>query len=285
MKNIIFSIYIQNNETNLSEKHLNTKLQFEKHLVKLIDVKKEYAKNCNAEFRLYENDTTYDRFRKKYDGFEFDIINLYKIYLWEKLGKEYDNVLYLDLDVIPNTTENFFETFDMNNICVYAPNATIDTWSQKDKKNYKTGKVTWETIVSHKDKYSEYVKAMCKKAMLVVNSDIDTNYLIANTAILGGNSNAISQLKYTERLKDMIIVLNKAKDEKFFGEVVSNLFFANNEVFIHYLLDRYKLNWFNLPKEWHTYLMKKDEVTTEVKNAKMIHLINKKFEELWTILK
>ena len=83
----------------------------------------------------------------------------------------------------------------------------------------------------------------------------------------------------------MIIVLNKAKDEKFFGEVVSNLFFANNEVFIHYLLDKYKLNWFNLPKEWHTYLMKKDEVTTEVKNAKMIHLINKKFEELWTILK
>ena len=24
----------------------------------------------------------------------------------------------------------------MNKICVYAPNATIDTWSQKDKKNY-----------------------------------------------------------------------------------------------------------------------------------------------------
>ena len=67
MKNIIFSIYIQNNETNLSEKHLNTKLQFEKHLDKLIEVKKEYAKNCNAEFRLYENDTTYDRFRKKYE--------------------------------------------------------------------------------------------------------------------------------------------------------------------------------------------------------------------------
>ena len=285
MKNIIFSIYIQNNETNLSEKHLNTKLQFEKHLDKLIEVKKEYAKNCNAEFRLYENDTTYDRFRKKYEGFEFDIINLYKIYLWEKLGKEYDNVLYLDLDVIPNTTENFFETFDMNKICVYAPNATIDTWSQKDKKNYKKGKVTWETIVSHKDKYSEYVKAMCKKAMLVVNNEIDTNYFIANTAILGGNSNAISQLKYTDRLKDMMVVLNKAKDERFFGEVVSNLFFENNEVFVHYLLDRYKLNWFNLPKEWHTYLMKKDEVTPEIKNAKMIHLINKKFEELWTILK
>jgi len=145
--------------------------------------------------------------------------------------------------------------------------------------------VTWETIVSHKDKYSEYVKAMCKKAMLVVDNEIDTNYFIANTAILGGNSNAISQLKYAERLKDIMVVLNKAKDEKFFGEVVSNLFFANNEVFVHYLLDRYKLNWFNLPKDWHTYLMKKDEVTPEIKNAKMIHLINKKFDELWTILK
>ena len=43
------------------------------------------------------------------------------------------------------------------------PYADIESWSQKDKKNYKKIKLSFETIVSHKDKYSEYVKAMCKK--------------------------------------------------------------------------------------------------------------------------
>lgn len=284
MKNIIYSIYIENNESNLNEKHLYTKQQLKKHLDRLIDVKKEYAKNCNASFVLFENDTNYDRFRKKYDGLEFDIINLYKIYLWEKLGKEYDNVLYLDLDVIPNTSDNFFETFDMNKICVYAPNATMDTWSQKDQKNYKKGKVSFETIISHKDKYSEYVKAMCKKAMLAIDNKLDTNYLIANTAVLGGNSNAISKLKYTDRLKDMISILKKVKEDKLFGDEITKLFFANNEIFVHYLLDKDNIDWYNLPKEWHTYLMNKQKITNEIKSAKMIHLINKRFEELWDIL-
>ena len=53
MKNIIYSMYIENNESNLSEKHLFTKQQLEKHLDRLIDVKKEYAKRCNANFILF----------------------------------------------------------------------------------------------------------------------------------------------------------------------------------------------------------------------------------------
>ena len=284
MKNIIYSIYIENNEPNLSEKHQFTKIQLAKHYQKLIDVKKEYAKHCNAEYRLYENDTYWQKFKKKFNGYQFDIINLYKIHIWEKLGEEFDNVLYFDFDVVPNTTESFFEKFDMNKICVHAPNATMDIWSQKDRKNYKKGKVDFETIVSHKDKYDMYVKALCKKSMLALDNNFDTDYLIANTAILGGNSNAIKQLKYTEKLDELLDVLYIAKKEKLFGEEISKFFFPNNEVFFHYLLDKYNINWYNIPKEWHTYLMNKDKITNDLKSAKMIHLINKRFEELWEIL-
>ena len=226
----------------------------------------------------------FPRARFRYEGLEFDIINLYKIHMLERLSNEYDNVLYLDLDVVPNTSENFFEMFDMNKLCVYAPNADMESWSQKDRKNYKKGKVSFETIISHKDKYSEYVKAMCKRAMLALDNMFDSNYLIANTAILGGNSKAINNLKYSDRLKDLINTLNKAKEEKLFGEEISKLFFANNEIFFHYLLDKYNIDWFNLPKEWHTYLMTKDKITKDLKSAKMIHLINKRFEELWQVL-
>ena len=285
MKNLIYSIYIENNEPNLSEKHQFTKTQLAKHFQKLIDVKKEYAKHCNAEYRLYENDTYWQKFKKKFNGYQFDIINLYKIHLWEELGKTYDNVLYLDLDVIPNTTESFFKKFDMNKICVPAVNATKENiWTKSQLKNYKKKIHSFENIMKRLDCYNMYVKAIAKKSMLALDNNFNTDYLIANTAILGGNSNAITQLKYTEKLDELLNTLNEAKKEKFFGEEISKQFFPNNEVFFHYLLDKYNIDWYNLPKEWHTYLMSKNKITKDIKNSKMIHLINKRFEELWEVL-
>ena len=64
MKNIIYSIYIENDDTNLMDRHQVTKVQLKKHFQKLLDVKKEYAKHCNAEYRLYENDTYWQKFKK-----------------------------------------------------------------------------------------------------------------------------------------------------------------------------------------------------------------------------
>ena len=292
MKNIIYSIYIKNDDTDLRPIHQFTKSQLEKHYQKLIDVKKEYAKHCNAEYRLYENDTYWQKFKKKFNGYQFDIINLYKIHLWEELGKTYDNVLYFDFDVVPNTSESFFDKFDMNYICVHAINSTKENiWSPDDVKKYKKQKKDFETIMSYKDKYNMYVKAMAKKAMLALNNNLDTDYFIANTAILGGNSNATKQLRFTEKLDDMLATLEQAKEEKLFGENISKLFFPNNEVFFQYLLDKYKLKWFNIPYEWHTYLMDAggemfvDDITKEtISKAKLIHLINKRFEELWKVI-
>ena len=286
MKNIIYSIYIDNQETNLNDKHLHTKNQLKKHYDRLVEVKKQYAKNCNAEFRIYGNDTFYQKFKNKFQGFEFDLINLYKIHVWEQLGKDYENVLYLDLDVIPNTTENFFKTFDMNKICVYAPNATKENvWTNSMLKNYKKNIHDYEYLMSKTDKYNEYVKAMCKRAMLAIDNILETDHYIANTAILGASKNAIEKLKYTKRLNELNNTLELAKNEKFFGNNITSNFFANNEIFFHYLLDKYNISWYNIPREWHTYYMKKDIIDDGVKNVKMIHLINKRFEELWEILK
>ena len=66
VKTIIYSIYIENNEPNLSEKHQFTKKQLEKHYEKLVYIKNEYAKLCNAEYRVYNNDTYYQKFIKKF---------------------------------------------------------------------------------------------------------------------------------------------------------------------------------------------------------------------------
>ncbi len=285
MTNVIYSIYIKNKDKNLNEKHTHTKNQLEKHYNRLVSVKKEYAKHCDADFIMFFDDSSYQNFRKEQKGYEFDIINLYKIKIWEDLAKKYDNVLYLDLDVIPNTTESFFKTFDMNKICVHAVNATIENvWSEKDIKNYKNEKIDFETAISHKDRYSMYVKSMCKRAMLAIDNNFDTDYLLANTAILGANSTTIKKLKFTEKINDLKKILNQAKKEEFFGEEISKLYFYNNEIFFHYLLDKYNIEWYNLPTEWHTMLFKKDQITSDLKSAKMIHLINKRFEKLWNVI-
>lgn len=293
MKNIIYSIYIKNDDKDLRPIHQNTKTQLEKHYQKLIDVKKEYAKHCNAEFRLYENDTYWQKFKKKVSGYQFDVINLYKIHLWEKLAESNDNVLYLDFDVIPNTTESFFDRFDMNSICVHSPNATKENiWTKTMLKNYKNNKSNFDELMNGKDKYNMYIKALAKRAMLALDNDFNTNYFIANTAIIGGNTNAIRQLKFSENLDNMLNALKLAKEEELFGKNVSQLFFANNEVFFQYLLDKNKLKWTNIPFEWHTYIMDaggkicNDIISKEVvSESKMIHLINKRFEDLWKILK
>ena len=123
MKNIIFSIFI-NLEDN-SGVHVYKANQLKKYQNLLIKVKQNYANSIGAEFKLFKNDNDWSVFKQKYKDYEYDVVNLYKIYLLEQLSNDYDNVLYMDLDVIPNTNENFFTTFNLNKICVRSINATM----------------------------------------------------------------------------------------------------------------------------------------------------------------
>jgi len=135
------------------------------------------------------------------------------------------------------------------------------------------------------DKYNEHIKALCKKAMLINQNIVSKDYELVNTGIVGGNKKSISNLKFTERLDDMLQVLSDTKKEQFYGEDITKFFFANNEVFVHYLLDKYNIDWFNLPESWHKIHYRRDlDITPEYKESHMIHLISKKFDELWKVL-
>ena len=43
----------------------------------------------------------------------YNIINFYKIHLMYELGLKYDEILFLDFDVVPMKNENFFELWDL----------------------------------------------------------------------------------------------------------------------------------------------------------------------------
>lgn len=283
MKNIIFSIFIDLENNN--GVHVYKANQLKDNLKLLVKLKEQYANHIGAEFKLFTNDNNWKIFKEKYKDYEYDVVNLYKIYLLEKLSNDYDNVLYLDLDVVPNTNECFFTKFDMNKICMRSINATTDILLINHQQALRAKRRSYVEIMKVLDKYNEHIKALCKKAMLINQNIVSKDYELVNTGIVGGNKKSISNLKFTERLDDMLRVLSDTKKEQFYGEDITKFFFANNEVFVHYLLDKYNIDWFNLPESWHKIHYRRDlDITPEYKESHMIHLISKKFDELWKVL-
>ena len=312
MKNVIYSVYtnISDNQLRQSDtfygdnisKSEKTRIQFEKYKNRLIHSKTEYAKICNADFILF------DEVDKKFVNDEFDSINFYKHHLMEKLLKEYDNVLYLDFDVIPNTTESFFEVHDMNKINVHAVDATKNnTWCESaliEWKKYEKGKprnigteekpdlMTPKRISElHFDKYHMYCKSLCKLSMLAIEMILSKDHHVVNTGIIGGSSESLSQIKMTERMDEMISIFNEAVEEELFDHFTKH-HFINNEIFFSFILDRYKLNWNNLPFDWHYYVYPEEDnhtenwkniLKTKLKSAKLIQMISKDFDLIYDV--
>ena len=116
-KRLIFSIGTE--VSDITEKRLHNANQFKKFSSKLREGLKQYAENCNADFNL----TTFTT--KNYDD-----LNLEKIKMWEKYLDDYDEVMYLDFDIIPNTNKNIFEKFNFNSLVTYMTPTPIPRFVQ-----------------------------------------------------------------------------------------------------------------------------------------------------------
>jgi len=286
MKNLIFSIYVPITERSIRtntyfedggvSKSQTTKTQFEKYKHKLIDVKRQYAEQCGADFVLIEH------VDQQFFNDEFDSINFYKHHLIEKFCNDYDNILYMDFDVIPNTAQSFFDTHSMDVVNVHAVDATKqNTWpynAKQSKKDYK------QILDVHFDRYHMYCKAKCKLAMLSVGDVMSQDHHVANTGIIGGSSQALSKVQITKRLPHCVDALQQAVQENMFGSSITQYYFANNETFYSYILDKHNIKWHNMTPEWHTMIMDQSsyDIKHQIHNAKLVHMINKKFDMMWS---
>ena len=141
MQTVIYSLYIDipakehyGNSTikfDTTEKASVTVNAFKKHYEKLKYSKEKYAKEIDADFIMFEYDEQYKTFEKNFtkDFPEFtgyEVVNFYKIHLLDELSKKYDNILYLDFDAVPLTSDSFFDTWDLSKgICVYNNNSHV----------------------------------------------------------------------------------------------------------------------------------------------------------------
>ena len=272
MNDLIFSIYTKITDT--TEKRSYNSIQFEKHFHRLRDGLKNYAEEvCNADFKLLTPDPV-----------KYDDLNIYKIEQWEKFCDEYDRVLYLDLDVIPNTKTNIFTKFDFNKFVTHfipidAVNERVGLRTKKETKEEFLIRAATEEYKKELEKLDEYhwlIKGLMKKDMMKADGVPLTQNVIINTGIFGGNHIARDQLKFSKRLDHCKKLIDSIKH-------IDKRYFYNNEVFASYIIDKYKVPVVDVPPHWHELVLT-DTVDARVKYSSLVHVITKEFEKVFGIL-
>jgi len=278
MKRVIYSLYVdvpaeehygqskQKNDTVAKAKI--TVNAFKKHYKSLIDYKRKYANSIGASFIMFENDKRYKTYEKnlrkdfpELTGYE--IVNFYKIHLLYELAKKYDEILYLDFDAVPVTTDSFFDIWDIqNHIAVYNQNHMI----------VKNREVK-QSIRSPSAKYFN-----CQ-AMLI-EKGLDPNNDVINTAIIGASRKQILKLDFFGGFKDTIDLMTKLRTDKsgLYPQNILDMFRYDNETIFSYKVKVNKIGIQWLDRRWHYFFDNQYFIPDE---TKIVHCVCKDFDVIW----
>ena len=280
--NIIFSIFIDIPEDKLdnpgwyengvqikTDKSLNTKNTLYNNRVELERRQREYAESLDVEYRLLGNDKEYKDFCKYMKDYpmisEYDIINFYKHWAMKNFAENYDQVCYLDFDVVPNTDENVFNIIqsgfgvaDSNDLAAWGKNISAtkyNTCIRNPSSKY------WNTYA------------------MLLEDGLEPENDVFNTGIMVAGYNIIQELGYFHEFDKTLNLMTYLKEEEasMHPPNIQRIFNYDNETVFSYLVKKREIDIDWLPKEWH-YIVdhpKKEMVDTR---AKLYHVINKKVE-------
>jgi hypothetical protein len=195
----------------------------------------------------------------------YNIINFYKIHLLYELGKTYDEILYLDYDVVTIEQQNFFKHWDLTKgIAVLNNNdRTIPIERVTD---------TSQTIRSPSSKYFNAQAMLFEKGLSTKND-------VINTGIVGINKDHLVKLNYFANFENDLKMMSDLKESSdIFPKKVLQYFGWDNET-----LFSVKLNENNVPVQWlddkwHYFLYIQGFIPKE---TILCHTINKDFDLVW----
>jgi hypothetical protein len=289
MKRVIFSLFIDipKEELDIFDKHIkkegaiptnyNTKNEFQKNYKQLVENKVNYAKSIGIDFVMVENDTKCGSLNTSYINYykwmrefypeitSYNIVNFFKIHLLYEFSKEYDEVLYLDFDVVTNTTENFFEVWDLSKgVCVLNNNERV---SPIQKITDKT-----QTIRSPNAKFYNAQAMLIEKGLSPEND-------VINTGIVGISKKHLDQLEYFKDFKETIQLMKSLIGETdIFPKKIADFFGYDNETIFAVKLKEHKVPVQWLDQKWHYFF---DTQMFIPSTANFIHAINKRFDIVW----
>ena len=253
--NIVFSVFIDIPEDKLdnpgryvnnvlvdTDKSLQTKNALLNNADELQKRQKEYADAIGAEYMLFEYSKEYEKFCTLFNSAmsQYDIVNFYKHLLMYELSYKYDNVCYFDFDVVPNTTESIFDTFDMNKFAVAHSNELAQWGKNVPAAEYNT---------CIRNPSSKYWNAYA----MLLEEDHEPDNDVFNTGIMAASSKVIQEFDYFKDFDRIIELMTKLKydEDSDFPPNIQRIFNYDNETVFSYLVQtqQTEIEW--LPKDWH----------------------------------
>lgn len=289
-KRIVFSLYIDIPKEDLDwqpphhghsmPKTEHTKQEFQKNAPWLKEMQEKYCKAIDVPYKLFEYDQSYidyrDWFLKTYPQItHYNIVNFYKIHCMYELAKEYDEILYLDYDVIPNTTENFFEAFDLE-----SGFAIMQGLAPTQKQVPKTA----NEVIKSCNVWMPSIRSPAAKwwncKALAILTDLPSraeDIYIFNTGIVGASKKQLEKLDYYGDFDEVLSLMDelKANEDGMWPTCLQELFGWDNETIWAHKTKLNNVQWTNLGGLWHHFMDKENYIPED---AKFIHVINKNFD-------
>ena len=271
MKRVIYSLYIDIPSEELDDlpPHWNSKipkndyakLQFREYYSWLKTRHEEYAKQCGVDYILYEYDEQYETYKKflneNYPQItSYNVVNFYKISLLSDLVKKYDEVVYLDFDVVPLSDRNIFEHHDLKEGMHIMMTSDIEPPSAIHSNRSPTAKY-WNT------------RAMC------MYEGLSGKHKVFNTGIIVTNREHFEKLAYYEDFDEVIKLMDELKEDDTFDLRTREMFGYDNETIWAYKTIKNQVKCVNLQSNWHHFMDKWNYIP---KGTDLVHVINKRFD-------
>lgn len=289
MKQVIFSIFIQIPNDDLDwqppypgeteSKNDKANRVFLQNHDWLTAMQKTYAKNIGAEYRQYTRDDKYLEFEKWYkenhtDITVWNIVNFYKIHLMYELSKEFDEVLYLDIDVVPITKKNFFIEHNLNaGIAIFQNDPKVNASIKNIKDQSRWREQINESAHSIRSPAAKYWNAIA----LLINEGEDPKNFVYNTGIVGCNKKWLEKLAYFEDHDYWLESMSELKHEEdsMYPQWIQEIFGWDNETLwsVKNKINEVPNVW--LRPDWHHFM---DNHCYIPNGTNFIHVINKEFE-------
>ena len=288
MKRAIFSIHIDLEDNKLDkqlgpywawepeDRSTKTKRLMNEYSERLIKNKKDYADLHGCDYFHYTQGPHYYEFRDLMyewcpEQNEYHVVNFYKLWMMDRLTDVYNEVLYVDFDVLFETEENFFEVHDLSkgihvHLEDYHEEALkyIERWS--DQKLYLRSMIN-KYFIAH---------ALCSHDFM------SPRVPITNTGIIGAKREHIRQLDFFKNLEEILnnITFFKTDPDSMYTDNIKETMDYNNEPIYSYLLAKNEVPAVNINGPWHRILDHTIETREQylALERKMTHFITKKFE-------
>ena len=237
MSGIIFSIFIDIPKEDLdnpgwynaegkmqdTDKSKQTKDYFAKYSNKLKARQVKYDRIIGVNYVLHEYDNDYKQyvnyFKNNYPQISiYDIINFYKHELMKRYAHKYDEVCYLDFDVIPNTAKSIFDIVKHDEFGCADSNREAEWGKTVETKWYNT------CIRNTSSKYWN-----CHAMLNEIGLDPDTD--VFNTGIMVAASKMIKRLDYFGEFEEVLDLMSKVQYDKssMYPHNIQRIFNYDNE--------------------------------------------------------